>query len=124
MPSLAVRQNWQLTAQPICEETQMVARRRAGVASVVVVLGAVAVGHPDGLDGLIATGADEVALGAVDGAEGLEDGRKTDRVAFGGELFAQGEGQGGDGVEVGDPVAVEGLGELAGAEVWLAEVRN
>ena len=47
----------------------------------VVVFSAVAVGHPDGLDGLVATRCDKVALGAVDGAEGLEDGRQADSVA-------------------------------------------
>ena len=86
------------------------------------VFGAVAVGHPDGLDGLVATGADEVALGAVDGAEGLENGREADGVAFCGELLAQGDGERGNRIEVIDPVPVEGLSELAGTEVCLIKI--
>ena len=57
MPSLAVRQNWQLTAQPICAETQMVESLVAGVGAVSVVFAVVAIGHPDGLDGLAVAGA-------------------------------------------------------------------
>ena len=54
----------------------------------------------------------------------MKNGRKTDGVAFRGELLAEFGGKGRDGIEFGDPVAVEGLGELAGAEDGLAEVRN
>ncbi len=51
-----------------------------------------------------------------------EDGRKADRVAFGGESLTQLDGQGGNGIQVVDPVAVEGLGKLAGAEFGLFKV--
>ena len=98
------------------------ARWRVGV--VVGVLGAVAIGHPDRLNSLVATGADEIALGAIDRAEGLKDGRKADVVALGRELLAQRGGQGRDGFEVGQPVAIEGLGQLAGAEFRLVEMRS
>ena len=91
---------------------------------VVIVFGAVAVGHPDGLDSLVATGSDEIALGAIDRAEGVKDRRKADGVTFRGELLAEFGGQGRDGAEFGDPVAVEGLGKLSGAEGGLAKVRN
>ena len=77
MPSFAVRQNWQLTAQPIWLETQMVARDhpRSGSSAVaegaVTLFAAVAFGHPHGLDGLAVVAGDQVALRAVDGLEGL-----------------------------------------------------
>src|SRR5271154_527134 len=46
-------------------------------------LTAIAVGHPDGLNRLTVGHADEVALGAVDRAGGLDDLGQTDGVAFG-----------------------------------------
>jgi hypothetical protein len=79
---LAVRQNWQLTAQPTWLETQMVARRKllaeellGGAADAPSAPGVsedasfssllVAFRHPDGFYGL-AAGLDQVAFGAVD----------------------------------------------------------
>ncbi len=90
----------------------------------VAAFAAVAVGHPDGLDGLAVGHADQVALGAVDGAGGLDDLGQSDSVALGGEGFAQGGGQGGDLVEGGDPLAVDGFDELVGPVGTLAEARH
>ncbi len=46
------------------------------------VFNAIAVWHPDGLDGLTIGEADEVADGSIDGEESLVDGRKPDAVSF------------------------------------------
>ena len=72
-----MRQNWQLTAQPIWLETQMVARRDAGtdrlVPAAISLLSPVAPRHPDRLHRLPVLARNQVALRAVDGAEGLDN---------------------------------------------------
>ncbi len=87
----------------------------------VAAFAAVAVGHPDGFDGLAVGHADEVALGAVDGAGGLDDLGQADGVALGGEGIAEGLRQGGDLVERGNSLAVEGVVKLRGAIGLLAQ---
>src|SRR5271157_471002 len=76
-PSLAVRQNWQLTAQPTWLETQMVARFQLFPAPVipdelgpVTRLSVVAFRHPDGFYGLHggsghAGTLNQIALGSI-----------------------------------------------------------
>ncbi len=73
------------------------------------------------LDGLAVGLAHQVALGAVDGAGGLDDLGQADVVSLGLELRAQLDGRGRDGVEGFDALFIEGFGELGGAIGALAE---
>ena len=86
-------------------------------------LASVAVGHPDGFNSLAVRGADEVALGAVDGTGGLDDLWKANKHShLGRERITEGlAGRSGHLVEGGDAEAVEGLVELAGAVGFLAQ---
>ena len=59
----------------------------------VAILGAVALGHPDGLDALAIGEAKQVAHGAIGGDEALLDLRQAERIAFVGEALAQADGQ-------------------------------
>src|SRR5258705_990558 len=91
----------------------------------VAAFASVAVGHPDGLDGLAVGHADEVALGAVDGAGGLNDLRETYGVAFGVQEVAEVCGQSGDVVDGCNPLTVKGVLELGGSVGGLVEgLRN
>ncbi len=87
----------------------------------VAALAAVAVGHPDGLDGLTVGHAHEVALGAVDGAGGLDDLWQADAVAGGHEALAELVRERGDVLNRGDALLVEGFPELACTEGLLTE---
>ena len=90
----------------------------AGVARVVI--DAVAVGHPDGLDSFTVGKLDEVALSAVDGAGGSGEDGEADGVGLG-EGGTEFGGEGRHLVKRGDALAIEGVEELAGAERFLAE---
>src|ERR1700733_9892072 len=107
VPSLAVRQNWQLNGPSYlagdADGATLVGAVVVGWVlfffgglGAVAALAAVASGHPDGLDGLAVGHADEVALGAVDGAGGLDELGQAYGVALGHHGFAQGLGECGD----------------------------
>ncbi len=83
---------------------------------------AVTVWHPDGLDGFAVSHTDEITLGAVDRGGGPDNLREADDVAALGKSLAEAGGERGDVVERCGALAVEGLGELVGAEAGLAEL--
>jgi len=85
-----------------------------GCQRAVAAFASVAVGHPDGLDGFAIGHADKVAFCAINRAGGLDYLGQADRVAVGGEGLPEARRECGDLVEAGGPVAIEGLGELAG----------
>ena len=64
---------------------------------------------------------DEIALGAVDAAEGFRDVRAADLPAFRSQLVAQGLRQGGDLIQMRGALSVQGFRELFGAVGFFAE---
>ncbi len=87
IPSSAVRQNWQSTAQPTWLETQMVARSQVRACAFHLVAGIAAVArfspvafrHPDGLHALSVGVGHQVADSAVARNEFLFNAGKSDR---------------------------------------------
>ena len=82
---------------------------------------AIAVGHPDGFDGLAVGHADQIAFCSVDGAGGLDDLGQAYGVALGCKVVAKGLGEGGGLVQRCNALAIEGRMELRRAVRLLAE---
>ena len=78
----------------------------------VAAFASIAVGHPDGLDGLAVGHADEVALGPVNGAGGLDDLGETYGVAICFQEVADVCREGSDLVDGRNSLTVKGVVEL------------
>lgn len=89
----------------------------------VAVLGTVALGHPNGLDALSIGKAQQVANGAIGGDKALLNFRHAHLVTLGGELLAQGNGEGGNKFHGCKALVVKGIVKLAGAVGGLAKAR-
>jgi hypothetical protein len=80
-------------------------------------LAAVALRHPDALDGsgLAGSALDQVALGAVRGLKNLRNGRPIDPPALGEQFLAQRGGQSGYFSDFRNPLAINSFCKLTGA---------
>src|SRR6185437_6050450 len=79
-------------------------------------LAEIAFGHPDGFDGLAVACVNEVTFGSVDGLKGVGNRGQANGVAGLGEALAKRFREGGQLIKGLDPLAVEGVGKLPGAE--------